>query len=235
MSTTHDGGEEPTSPTNCQNAGEYVLARLTEADKPLRPQELADEYGCGGSHMRHVMADMVDRGLAERVKQGQYVLAEGIDEDRANLNRIGNSTGGSNETTPTTRDYARQHGTLDHKTTDTEQESNGGVATDGGPNHPVEDTDGGQETSSEDTTGHTDDEGVATDDQQNSGGTPLPFPALTTGQMVGIVLLAVVVLAVLAMQTEDDTQPDQTVEDEETQPDEQDQPDEVNLIDGEVV
>lgn len=76
MAATTEPGGDGTDPLRCSNAAEYALDRLEESDVPLSPADLAEEYDCTATHMRHTLADLVNDGEAERVARGKYVPAE---------------------------------------------------------------------------------------------------------------------------------------------------------------
>lgn len=73
MATT-DGG---TGDVAAGSARDFVKERLREADSAMSPAELAGEYGCTNGHIRNLMMDLVDDGVAERVERGQYTLVGG--------------------------------------------------------------------------------------------------------------------------------------------------------------
>lgn len=77
MATTQNSGtNEPRSyPEYYDNARDYVLDHL-HPHEPTSPAEMAEEYGCGGDHMRGTLADLAESGEIERVSRGQYVLAD---------------------------------------------------------------------------------------------------------------------------------------------------------------
>lgn len=60
-------------PFRCGSAEEYVLERIENSETPVSPSELADEYGCGAGHMRHVCSDLAKRGQIDRLTRGKYV------------------------------------------------------------------------------------------------------------------------------------------------------------------
>jgi hypothetical protein len=62
--------------TQCENAAEYAVRELQEADRPLTPKQLAERYECGGDHMRGVLADLVEPGVVERPERGKYVISD---------------------------------------------------------------------------------------------------------------------------------------------------------------
>lgn len=68
------GGDNGAEASAC--ARDFVVDRLREADSPMAPAELANEYGCTNGHVRNLLADLMDEGEAERVGRGQYVAAE---------------------------------------------------------------------------------------------------------------------------------------------------------------
>ena len=78
MATAEHADRPPAGPdpAHCRGAKDYALQRLESADSPLSPAGLADEYDCGGSHMRSVLSELAQQGQIDRVDQGQYVAAE---------------------------------------------------------------------------------------------------------------------------------------------------------------
>lgn len=78
MATAEHADRPPAGPdpAHCRGAKDYALQRLESADSPLSPAGLADEYGCGGSHMRSVLSELARQGEVDRVAQGQYVATE---------------------------------------------------------------------------------------------------------------------------------------------------------------
>lgn len=78
MATAQHADRPPAGPdpAHCRGAEDYVLRRLESADSPLSPSGLAEEYDCGGSHMRSVLSELAQQGEIERVAQGQYVDVE---------------------------------------------------------------------------------------------------------------------------------------------------------------
>lgn len=57
------------------SAREFAERALADADGPVEPAALKAEYGCSGGHMRNVLSDLTDEGIAERVGYGQYLPA----------------------------------------------------------------------------------------------------------------------------------------------------------------
>ncbi|MBX0306064.1 hypothetical protein [Haloarcula salinisoli] len=53
-------------------ARDFVEEKLQEADSPMAPAELAEEYGCTNGHVRNLLSDLRDEGEVERVAHGQY-------------------------------------------------------------------------------------------------------------------------------------------------------------------
>lgn len=74
-------GENPSDGPSC--ARDFIAERLREADSPMSPAELAEEYGCSNGHMRNVLADLLDAGVVERVHHGQYTTAGDDAEDES--------------------------------------------------------------------------------------------------------------------------------------------------------
>jgi len=57
-------------------ARDFVADRLGDADTPMSPAELADEYDCTNGHIRNVLADLRDEGEVKRVARGKYTEPE---------------------------------------------------------------------------------------------------------------------------------------------------------------
>lgn len=78
MATTgySETGPARSYPEYYDNARSYVLDHLN-THEPQSPTELADEYGCGGDHMRATLADLANSGEIERVSRGQYIRPDG--------------------------------------------------------------------------------------------------------------------------------------------------------------
>jgi hypothetical protein len=62
-------------------ARDFVVDRLQEADSPMAPAELAEEYGCTNGHVRNLLADLRGEGAVERVGHGQYSAGTSEDDD----------------------------------------------------------------------------------------------------------------------------------------------------------
>lgn len=58
-------------------ARDFITERLSEADSPLSPSEMAEEYGCSNGHVRNILQDLLDEGVVKRPRRGKYVLADG--------------------------------------------------------------------------------------------------------------------------------------------------------------
>jgi hypothetical protein len=71
------GGGDPPFMGSCKNAEQYAEERLNRADEPLRPSQMAEEYGCTPSRMRGALGTLRERGVVERVGRGEYALADG--------------------------------------------------------------------------------------------------------------------------------------------------------------
>jgi len=71
------GGGDPPFMGSCKNAEQFAEERLNRADEPLRPSQMAEEYGCTPSRMRGALATLRERGVVERVGRGEYALADG--------------------------------------------------------------------------------------------------------------------------------------------------------------
>lgn len=76
MATTSavDGGG---SAGECEaaTAREFAERVLADAEEPVEPAALKEEYGCSGGHMRNVLVTLTEEGIAERVGHGQYVAS----------------------------------------------------------------------------------------------------------------------------------------------------------------
>lgn len=79
MATSQNGGGVGSSDSVC--ARDYVADRLKDADKPMSPAELADEYGCSNGHVRNVLSDLLDDDKVGRVDIGEYVAPPPEDAD----------------------------------------------------------------------------------------------------------------------------------------------------------
>jgi len=63
-----------------ENGYEFVEKRLSEADSPMSPDELAKEYGCGNQYTQNICSELAQKGVIERVGEGQYVMADESEE-----------------------------------------------------------------------------------------------------------------------------------------------------------
>jgi hypothetical protein len=112
-------------PDGCDNAGQFVRRRLSAAEEPLSPSELADDYGCRKGYMRSVVADLAGEGVIDRLSRGRYVIEGGDgsdlsdDENGFSLtlsdeNEADSPDGDTDESEenqmPTDSEYRRQHG-----------------------------------------------------------------------------------------------------------------------------
>ena len=92
MATT----DSPVDESGPYCARDFVTEKLQEADSPLTPSGMASEYGCTNGHVRNLLMDLVDDGVAERVAHGKYVAADdGSDEDEELLADIGDASEGN--------------------------------------------------------------------------------------------------------------------------------------------
>ena len=66
MAATEQPGPA-TDPRACGSAPEFVRDRLGEAESPMSPAELSDEYDCAGGYMRDVLSDLAAEGVVEAV------------------------------------------------------------------------------------------------------------------------------------------------------------------------
>jgi len=57
-------------------ARDFVEEKLREADSPMSPAELAEEYGCTNGHVRNLLSDLRDEEAVQRVGHGQYEAVE---------------------------------------------------------------------------------------------------------------------------------------------------------------
>lgn len=120
MAATSESGGDATDPLTCSSAREFALERLAETERPQTPQGLASEYGCGGDHMRHVLADHVEEGNAERVARGKYVAAE--EEAVETSEEIAEGDAESTEETMSTEaEYQRQQDMVTPEISDEER------------------------------------------------------------------------------------------------------------------
>lgn len=81
MATTMPNGGGQSLADGCSNAQEFVKQRLDEAEKPLSPIGLANEYDCTRSHMASEISQLVEAGDVKRVGRGQYERVEESDND----------------------------------------------------------------------------------------------------------------------------------------------------------
>ena len=180
-------------PAHCTGAREYALRRLESADTPVSPSGLAEEYGCGASHMRTVLSELYQQGEADKAGRGQYVEpedathgiplfdADGSDESLPNEEQ--------EESMPTQEEYEEQHsGEADAS--------------------PVEDADsdvgsgGGSEDEPEESHGGTGDAAMAAGAAALGGGASvLDGGGLSKGQKQVLLFLAVVVVLWLVYRT----------------------------------
>lgn len=118
MSTTtvdSETGPARSYPEYYDNARDYVLDHL-DPHEPQSPVELAEQYGCGGDHMRGTLADLAESGEIERVSRGQYVLPEGeADTDtRDHMGSDGDDTTFPNPDSASTAELYEQQHTQSH-------------------------------------------------------------------------------------------------------------------------
>lgn len=146
MATTDSGWSE-VEPRRCDNAADFVIRRLFEADEPRSPSEMADAYGCGSNWMRQEMSRLAKAGEIERVSRGQYVDARtepddsdlsvttqtnGADEREGTEKQTGEDDGSEDGDMPTNDEYQRQLTAAhdgDEGSTDTEGSTVEGVET----------------------------------------------------------------------------------------------------------
>jgi len=83
MATAEATGGDEVEDAGPDTAREFAQDRLGDADSPLSPSEMAEEYGCSNPHMREVLRELIDEGVVERPEYGEYVLAEDEPDDSA--------------------------------------------------------------------------------------------------------------------------------------------------------
>lgn len=64
-------------------AKEFAKERLKDATEAVSPMDLADEYGCTNGHMRNCLADLVEKGVADRAGRGKYISTQVENEEPA--------------------------------------------------------------------------------------------------------------------------------------------------------
>ena len=150
-------------------ASDFVEDRLQVVESPMAPAELATEYGCTNGHVRNILSDLLDEGVAERVGRGQYVEAgtEPVDEVPDVVTDL--------------QPEAEEIADPTASTEDTDAEAD--PSADGGPPSEDRDTEDGDGLDDDET----DDEGT----EEGVGG--IPIPVSTTTLAVGVVLALVVV------------------------------------------
>lgn len=162
------GGPDP---AHCRGAREYALRRLESADMPVSPSGLAEEYGCGASHMRTVLSELAQQGEAEREERGQYVEPENATQGIPLFDADGSDESLPNEeqeeSMPTQEEYEEQHsGEADASPAeDADDDENSG---DGSADSPIS----------------------AGTDSAGTGGVPLPAEP----KKLGMILAAAVIL-----------------------------------------
>jgi len=123
MAASTESGGIGADPMMCSNAAEYALDRLEESDGPLSPADLAEEYDCTATHMRHTLADLVNDSEAERVARGKYVpVDDTAEESSAETSEEDTRTG--EEDTVSDAEYQRQQ---DMMTPDIAEEGQGEI------------------------------------------------------------------------------------------------------------
>lgn len=101
--------------TQCENAAEYAVRELQEAERPLTPKELAERYECGSDHMRGVLADLVEPGVVERPERGKYVITDAYADTDLRVRNAGSgspeveSAHGEDDLADQDTLYQRQH------------------------------------------------------------------------------------------------------------------------------
>lgn len=134
-------------PDGCDNAGQFVRRRLSAAEEPLSPSELADDYGCRKGYMRSVVADLAGEGVIDRLSRGRYIIEDGDGSDLSgDENGFSLTLSDENETDspggdtdeseenqmPTDSEYRRQHAESEGgESTENESDSVGSEAVDG--------------------------------------------------------------------------------------------------------
>lgn len=116
MATTwYRSGNNMSTATQCENAAEFAVRELQEAERPLSPKELADRYECGGDHMRGVLADLVGPGVVERPERGKYVISDAYADTDLRVRNAGSgapeveSAHGEDDLASQDTLYQRQH------------------------------------------------------------------------------------------------------------------------------
>ena len=177
-------------------ARDFVVNRLAEAESPLSPSELASEYGCSDGHVRNILADLMDEGVAERVGRGQYVdtTSETADVEADVVTDFEPDTFGVAEAT----------------TSGEETDSSPDPSADGGPRSEDRDTtdeddQGDGETES---VGEIEDESVAA----SGGGIPLPVDPRTLMLVVALLAVAYVGYKVVSDSSDQDDEEEEQVD-----------------------
>jgi len=67
--------DTPAGDSGPKCARDFVEEKLQEADSPMSPAELAEEYGCTNGHVRNLLSDLRDEEVVQRVGHGQYEAA----------------------------------------------------------------------------------------------------------------------------------------------------------------
>lgn len=120
------------SPNECRNAREYLISRLRNDDGPIKPSVVADDYGCGAGHVRNVLVDLVDEGVATRVGRGRYVATESAYRyDQSQRGTVSGERQGNGTDNDSRR--ASQHGCGPHRRHDSLSQSHLHRVKDRGP------------------------------------------------------------------------------------------------------
>lgn len=76
MATAQESGSGGLA-SSVASARDFVRERLREADSPMSPSELAEEYGCSNAHVSNICSELNQSGEIERVETGRYVDVPG--------------------------------------------------------------------------------------------------------------------------------------------------------------
>lgn len=130
--SAYSGGDFDEDPPS--TARECATRAIENSDEPVKPAELADEYGCSSGHMRNILRELMDEGEVVRVDRGEYADASAADVESAVEDTGGESaipdaptvdedaSPSEPEAMPTDEEYREQHDLDGDESDDQEEE-----------------------------------------------------------------------------------------------------------------